>query len=406
MIYALYILAILSILGMLFIWMDYHYQIRTSRLVLRQSLREATKSVLLKQNLDLQTGESVSFKEFPNMKFDISSDYWGLYEKLTVIGYSADLKEQYTALVGYEINQGRMPALYFLNGEPLKVSGKTSIAPNAYLTKAGVQKAYINSNNIGGSDLVDGHVFDIPFRKNTFFQNLAFKKKLRQRVQKLSTTSSERVHLDSNYYQSFDQSALILEMYEDSIFRGGLQGNIVLRSKQTIVLQESNKIHQAIIQAPKIVIRSGFQGDIHLIAEQIVLQQEVQLTYPSSIYVNSSNQVLVPFSSLGQGTMEGIAYFKNSNNTSKLENEVMFHENFLYQGQIFNENLQMNLSGTVWGSVMTNKLFYKNATSIHSNLLYNVEINRLKIRKEIFGASLPNFKSTKKIVKWIDHQSF
>ena len=164
-----------------------------------------------------------------------------------------------------------------------------------------------------------------------------------------------------------------------------------------------------ILIAPEIEIQNNVKGNFQAIASKnIVLGEHVELNYPSALLVNKeqslqTNEVDVFNERSGiivnnNSTIKGMIVYLSSSEKNNYNAQIELKEKATLIGEVYcNQNLE--LKGTVHGSVFTNNFIAKQSGSIYQNHIYNGSIIASELPQEYVGVL---FESSKKgVAKWL-----
>lgn len=278
-------------------------------------------------------------------------------------------------------------ALFLANfSKPLTYTGTVKLIGDNLLPSTYIETAYIN--NKPNQLLIDG--------KNTVSENqlpeinFNFKKTFNGiHAEKTNLVEVEKPK-DSLYYNSFFNTTK--EIYLSPIVSNMIfKGNFILRSKDSLHIKKNTVLEDVILIAPKITFESGFKGTVQAFAtESIELEHNVILNYPSvvCIYNETGNDSKIRIKK--ESTITGaVVLFGNSNEMID-KNSIQIDEDGLLFGDIYCTG-KLFLKSKVYGSVYTNRLFYKTESALYDNTISDIEINAKK--RPNYFISIPIFDS-------------
>jgi hypothetical protein len=198
---------------------------------------------------------------------------------------------------------------------------------------------------------------------------------------------------DSLYHNSFFKPTK--EIYVNSIVSNVIfKGNFVLRSKDSIHIKKNTVLEDVILIAPKITFEEGFSGTVQAFATKgIELEQKVTLKYPSvvCVYNESTEESKIKIKKESEIT-GAVVLFGNSLGTIN-KNSIEIDEEGLVFGDIYCSG-KLCLKSNVYGSVYTNRFFYKTPSSTYDNLIADIEINTTKRPPYFIAIPLFDIKKT------------
>jgi hypothetical protein len=278
-------------------------------------------------------------------------------------------------------------ALFLANfSKSLTYTGTVKLIGDNSLPSTYIETAYIN--NRPNQLIIDG--------KNTISENQL--PNINPDLKKIfNGIHAEKINLsevekpkDSLYYNSFFNTTK--EIYLKSIVSNVIfKGNFILRSKDSLHIKKNTVLEDVILIAPKITFESGFKGTVQVFAsERIELEQNVTLNYPSvvCIYNETSNDSKIKIKKECKIT-GAVVLFGNTNEMID-KNSIEIDEDGLLFGDLYCTG-KLFLKTKVYGSVYTNRLFYKTESASYDNTISDIEINAKK--RPNYFISIPIFDS-------------
>ncbi|WP_291131231.1 hypothetical protein [Flavobacterium sp. UBA7682] len=192
------------------------------------------------------------------------------------------------------------------------------------------------------------------------------------------------------YFNSFMNQTLEIKVDYGEIGTKVIKGNFIVTAKDSVLIDENAVLEDVVVKAPVIRIRRGFKGAIQVFAsKKIIIENDVVLSYPSvvSIY-NDTNEKSEIYLGENSKVYGAIVLFGNSLNKIDL-NKIELSENTLLIGDLYCTGKVM-ISGSVYGSVYTNRFYSKTKSATYENCIINTEIDISK-RPDYF-ISIPLFK--------------
>lgn len=198
---------------------------------------------------------------------------------------------------------------------------------------------------------------------------------------------------DSIYFNSFSKPTQEI-IVKNNLSNVIIKGNFVLKSPDSIVISKSAILEDVIIVAPKIHIEEGFKGNAQFFATQkILVDPKVTLNYPSALAVKNEGieeegTILIKQEVKIFGT---VVLFGNTIENLR-KNSITIGEKTMLLGNLYCSG-KLDLQGSVYGSVYTNKVFHISPSSTYENLLHNFTIDISK--KPNYYIDFPLFEETK-----------
>lgn len=327
----------------------------------------------------------------------IKMDYLGAFQRVTASGSLKNSPYKKTALIGSLSDA----ALYLSdNNQPLVLVGNTSIKGNAYLPSAGVKAGSIAGVYFYGNKLIDEPVYTS--RANLPKLNTGFLKRLDSIQSEVFIYNKEISNIEDLSTNSFLESEQVVYDNQPILITQNLVGNIIVISQSEIEIDEVANLKDITLIAPTVKVKSGFSGSVHIIAsDSITIEKNVTLDYPSSLIVNEKRNIEQSFSVISiaaNSKINGsILYIKNTDH-KRQESNVLLAKDALVVGAVYCE-ANLELLGTVTGSVLTQQFISKQKGSIYLNHILDGtisnELNALSV------GALPLENEEKTIIKWL-----
>jgi hypothetical protein len=340
----------------------------------------------------------------------LSRKSWGAFEIIVSDGLFKNRSVTQIAQVGYYPDSAKSYSLYLTDQDkPLALCGNTKIKGTAFLPKTGVKRAYIEGQNFTGAIMIDGQV-------RTSEKTLPkFNKMLIDNIQsilskKIINENDSVIAIETNLSgdslnNSFKNRTIVITSDSALKISDGLySGNIAIISNKQITVSANAIIRDIIIAAPKIIIEKEFKGNLQAFAsDSIIVNKDVSLYYPSvlGIVKGSSTLTLSAVVLNENDTLLGTIFsFKDDESILK-EVVVVLKEKSFVTGQVYS-NGYADVKGTIFGSLMSNKIILSTPSSIYENHLLNAVIDQTALSKHYTGINLVEESTVKKVVKWLN----
>lgn len=338
----------------------------------------------------------------------VSKKQWGIFDVASITskkGYEVHTK---TAFVGGFSNN--KPALYLQEeNQPLVVVGTTRIEGTALLPEQGVKQGSITGHSYTNNQLVYGTIQNsspqLPKAANL------------ERIKRFKDSVS--VGIDFELLDLLTEVEIVNPFTNETLlFRSAkgielrdirLIGNCIITSDTKIIIHESAKLVDAVIIAPEIVINRGVTGSFQAFADnKLLVNENVQLSYPTCLIVTEKKQITnqqhnnqkdINQLVIGKNTnVKGIIGFLTENKESSYKTQLIIEEGTEVVGEVYcQQNLE--LKGTVKGSVYTKGFISNQFGAVYANHIYNGQIISSKLPQQYVGL---NFKDSKqKVAKWL-----
>ncbi len=301
-------------------------------------------------------------------------------------------------------------ALYLANkDDALSVSGKTVIKGDCYLPKAGVKRAYIEGQTFQGDKMINGSIEvagkKLPtIDKHLIDENLKLLNgffTINDSVISLGMITSDSIH------NSFLKKTLVITSEVPIMISGlSISGNVIIWSKEEIVVERNSALTDVLICGPEVTIESGFEGSLHIVSSQeINIGEGCILNYPSSIALlrekaQETEKTTIKIST--KTKLKGAVLLYEEQTNFRNPSLVSIGEEVEIEGQVYtNGNLEHR--GKVQGNVYCNEFFLKTLSSTYGNHLLNAEINISELSKLYGGLRVKDEQAPEYIVaKWVN----
>lgn len=310
----------------------------------------------------------------------ISKKNWGNYFVLTSSAFGLNDTVSKTVLIGRKLQQHNRYSLYLTdNNRPLSLCGRTKIVGTAFLPETGVKRAYIEGRSYQGDRMIYGNTKTSKSRTPKMDQNWE------DSIDKLLAGNFPYDYEEVDYFdiqsdeinQSFTLPTQVIVLRDSiAINNLALKGNVILYSKAPIQINATAIMENILVIAPKIYVQKNAKIQAQLVANILVeLDESSEMIFPSAIIVKGENKpkvILKPGATLNGGVV-----LLNSGRTGI----VIVEKNAAVTGQIYSNSFSQ-IKGKITGSLTTNKLLLKTASSIYENHMLDGEINSDELHPE------------------------
>lgn len=329
---------------------------------------------------------------------------WGVYEIALCRAIWDHREVKAAALTGSLLKGKERFALWLADQDkPLSLAGSTKIKGDAWLPKAGVQRAYIEGQSYSGEQMIYGNIKTSERIIPLFDKNLANRMKEILLGQVTSNDSVGVLTESDSITHSFFNPPLIIRSAGRIVLSGkSYSGHVVIVSASEIVVRKDAWLEEVLIAAPIVRIEDDFKGTLQAFAsDSLIVGEKCELRYPSALGIlrtsRSANNMLL---SIGEGA-------KVRGAVLSWQDKYDVHQSMLIsmaqrsevKGQVYSAGLT-DLKGTVTGSVVTGKFFLKTPSSVYENHLLNATIDITELPARYGG--LVTEKSTKAVIKWLE----
>jgi len=336
--------------------------------------------------------------------------YWGGYEIIISKALFKNIQEIRIAQIGIGVDTSTSYCIYLSdNDKPLAVCGKTVIKGNVFLPKSGIKSTFIEGQNYSGSKLVDGiikqskkelpkiHPGRIEYLDN--YLNGKFKSDVDSVINIGLNLSGDSIN------NSFINKTIVFETGSSvNISNGSYSGNIIIYSSKQIVVSNSAIINNCILIAPKIIIEKQFKGTLQAFAsDSIILKEEVCLNFPSCIGIIQlyKHNIVSGIKLSENDTLHGNIFAIKKIKDSDSQIGVMISKKSNVTGVVYSEGF-VDLKGSIYGTLICNKIMLNTPSSIYDNHLLNAELDGSKLSEHFVGIDLLEESKNRKIAKWLN----
>lgn len=412
--YVLVISVIIAIIIFAFISLVYLQQ-RMS--IKHQFTKDAIANVqmgfnyLKQKKIPYNVETSISFSDNEESVTTIIKKHWGIFDLAIV---SSKIKNEFFQKVGLlGLQNPKRDALFLKdNNNRLLLVGKTKITGNVTLPKQGVRTGNISGESYYGTQLIYGSIKastnSLPKIKNIEYLKGFYKNYFTDNIENFELEEELKLH------QSFTENTLLYEAVNPIILQNtSLSGNIIISSNTSITVKSSAILEDIILIAPKISVEENTQGNFQAIAEKsIQVASNCTLNYPTALILleedNNTHQNLnqqqkikreIPIHIDKNSQVKGMIIYYSDNKTSNYKTQIQIDEKSSITGEVFcSKNLE--LQGTVFGSVYTNNFIIRKSGGVYVNHLYNGVINSKVLPIQYVGIQLNN--ESNSVAKWVD----
>ncbi len=406
--YVVVVIALLLAGFILFIHTHKKFSIQTQFVKETIANAEAGINYTLQNSLIKNDSVSVHIFDEDYKTLKVHKDYWGLFEKVTSVSKIKNNTFTKIALIGAAQSKRDRTALFVKdNNRPLVVVGNTHIEGTAYLPLQGVRTGNIAGQSYYGNQLIYGSTKNSKSALPKLSKELLTELKLLE--QKVKTAHPDQfinIGTKREFQNSFFKPLQIVFSPNYLLLSEiRLSGHILVQSNTKIVIDASTYLNDVILIAPEIEIKSSVKGVFQVFAKKkIILGNNCKLDYPSVLYINERNHSTTTnnyentsYISIGKNSeVKGIVTYLGT--TKNYKPQIFIDEKSKVTGEVYcNKNLE--LLGTVNGSVYTSNFIANQSGSSYQNHIYNAVINVNELSESYIG--LPFQNTNKGIAKWL-----
>lgn len=416
--FVLFIGAVIAVLLMAFILLSYthaHFDKKTDVVIdLIKSTDFGLKASLSKE-IPLNNSINIPYQNDADVEIMVKRDLWGIFEKRSVTAVHGNTKYLKTALIGGK-EDGEIPALYVNDHQrPVIIAGNSKITGDAFLPEQGLKMGNIYGNSYHRSSLLYGK------QKQSDSVLPKLSRELKQQIQQLTQANymplGEEVSKfpDKVLKNSFDTPTQIIQGRVIRLKDIDLVGNIVVYATHKIIIEASANIQDVVLLAPEIIIQNWVKGQFQAIAsESISVGKKCELFYPTALVVHKKKALVQEENLESRPTgnnppkiyldsyakISGVVMVLEETDEQQYSPQIKMDLNSKVIGEVYcTKNLE--LKGSVNGTVITDSFIALENGSIYQNHLYNGLINSTNLLNTYTGLMLADRERNKKIIKWL-----
>lgn len=415
---ALYMVIIIAlVIGVLcssLIVAGYYYRLqyqKSQRYHLLQSNAGSAVNILLaSKDSDFVTAKTFSLFHLDQDSVYVQTIPWGIY----TVGVAKALIQGDTLYrvfsMAQTIDSAKWAAIYLAdNSRPLALSGKTSVTGDVFISPAGVNQAYVNNQAYTGDKvLIKGMIH-------------ASEKTLPALVARpLAELQSFMQQYRGNVSGGFKSDSIGNSFLLPSlVFNFGyavttlsslrLSGNIILFSDTTLTIDSTAVLHNVIVIAKSITVRSGFHGNCQLFAQDTIgIQGNCRFDFPSCAAVLrfTKSGIVKTQAKVGlyKNTVFAGAVFVYEAEQSVLKPAVHIGKNVKVTGQVYSPGyVELEDQAEIAGSIFTNGFLYQSAFTRYENYLINATVSSKALSPYYLTAGLfPVAKTKQQVLQWLE----
>lgn len=340
----------------------------------------------------------------------LSRKSWGAYEIVMSRAVFKKIEAIRIAQIGYYPDSADLYSLYVTdNDKPLALCGKTQIKGTAFISKAGLKRAYIEGQSFVGDALIDGQIRQskttLPEFNKDLIGNIQLIFSQKTITENDSVIIIEKDLSGDSLSNSFKNRTLVLTSPNSIRISDGIyEGNIAIVSDKQITVSATAVLKDVIIAAPRIIFEKEFKGNLQAFAsDSIIVEKDVSLYYPSVLAIVKGNK-LPDISAIvlsENDTIMGNVFAYKSDSDPLKQVIIRMSDKSVIIGQVYS-NGYMDVKGEVKGSIMCDKIILNTPSSVYENHLLNAVIDLPALSRHYVGINLVEESNVKKVVKWLN----
>lgn len=416
--FVLFIGAVIAVLLMAFILLSYthtHFDKKTDVVIDLIKSADFGLGASLSKEIPLNNSIHIPYQNDVDVEITVKRDLWGIFEMRTTTAVHGNIKYVKTALIGGK-DDGEITALYVNDHQrPVIVAGNSKITGTAYLPEQGLKMGNIYGNSYHRSSLLYGK----QKQSNSVLPKLS--SELKQQIKQLTQTNYMPLGDEVSKYpdkvlkNSFDGPTQIIQGRVIRLKDIDLVGNIVVLATHKIIIEASANVQDVVLLAPEIIIQNWVKGQFQAIAsESISVGKKCELFYPTALVVHKKKPLVQEENSGPRLTgnnppkiyldsyakISGVVMVLEETDEQQFSPQIKMDLNSKVIGEVYcTKNLELN--GSVNGTVITDSFIALENGSIYQNHLYNGLINSTNLLNTYAGLMLADRERNKKIMKWL-----
>lgn len=407
----LFISFIIAVLLLLLISNTYYIQVETLRYRAIKEMIDLNNSAIYKQlgkmnELENNSWQETTIFEQQLAKTESFSFQWGAFAILGVKSTWKNIEYKKIGISGQNLfTEGKIGLFMSDKGKYLSIAGNTKLTGDCYLPALGIRSVYIDGKAYSGKKLIYGT------EKRSTDKLPQINIRLLQNAEDLlegnfddfdSLGNPSDLNTKENIERSFESTALVYNTKGPVVLDNlTLIGKIIIRSDSLILLGKNLKPSNILIVAPMIIVEKGFRGNLQLIArDSLLIDKDAELTYPSSVvvynYAGTKAYCYIQENSIVSG---GIIC------TDKAEpegnSELILSTGSVINGVVYSKG-STTLSGSIYGSLYTNKFLLKTPRGYYENHLLDAVIDpESQMQNMVVPIFFESTNYKREVVEWV-----
>jgi len=390
------------LLGAFILYIQLKDKVEKQHHFVQETINNAQKGIEYGLKNKLPVNDSISLLGDDDKLIKVEGAYWGMFDKVTSKATIKNFQFKKVAFIGAKKDSRKNIALQLADfNKPLVLVGKTNIQGNAFLPAQGVKAGYIAGVPFYGTQLIKGKT-SIGSQLPEFSSD---KKKYLKNIFAMPKGYSDFIDLNTKreWQNSFNEKTKVV--YSNSAIhleRVNLKGNIKIQSTTKITIDTSAKLTDVLVVAPIIEIKDDVVGVFQAVAsEELTVNERVKLDYPSAlVLLEGDKEDIAPLMQISKGSdVKGMLVYLGKESFNNNKTQLFLDQDTKVTGEVYcNKNIE--LLGSVYGSVYAANFIAKQSGSIYLNHIYNGTILIDELPNEYVGLSFAK-NINKSVLKWM-----
>ncbi len=399
------ITVVIAVLLMAFVLLvQTHKKVNLQSHFILEMVQEANNGIQHILGKSIPEKDSLTIQKDTYKHITVHRDFWGVFEKGTSVARIKQNSFKKAALIGGSPQKTNQLALYLEdNNTPLVVVGTTRIEGLSYLPEQGVKSGSIAGQSYYGTQLIYGNIKTSGKLPQIASEVILQLTTLPKQIFKLKAHDFIAITNGKTYRNSFfDSTKIVFSKKDIHLQNVQLTGNFIVQSDTKIIVDSSTVLKDVLLIAPTIEIKEQVKGRFQAMASKSInVGKNTRLDYPSALVLHTKNTATQQSKSqlhVGKNTIiKGVVVYLG-NTANNYSPQILLAENTTVFGEVYcNKNLE--LKGTVYGTVYANNCISKQFGSIYKNHIYNGTIIAQKRNPEYVGLLFEN--SKKNVLQWL-----
>lgn len=378
---------------------------------MQQKLRDDVSSGLVYSlihfnELNSDIINTINLYQDESSNVQVLKEKWGGYSLLSIKSSWNNILVGKNCFIGVKLFENEeLLGLYLADrSKYLAISGQTRITGNAYLPQQGIRSVVIDGNTFKGNTLIYGK--QLQSNKNLQGLSKDFMKDIAQ-LQEYTAQPEDSIMYPSELgnrnkiIQSFENKTIVINSEKiielDNI---ELKGRIIIRSDVGIKVSSNANISDAILVAPKIILKENLKGNMQLVvSDTLLIEENVNMKYPSGIYLiseyNSTPLCYIDKSSRIAGSVVLKSTMEESGEPLlEINNDVIIYGLVYCDGKVKHV-------GSIIGSLYCKRFTMQTSKGIYENHLLDAVIDPRALNSDFVVPAIFPDNLTQSIVKCV-----
>jgi cytoskeletal protein CcmA (bactofilin family) len=324
---------------------------------------------------------------------------WGHYEVLSSRSQNEFQTKSISYLAGYEYPDTNL-ALYQPNeNNDLRLGGAAFIKGNARISSKGLNQASISGYPNTSSFIHEGKELianpslpGFPYSVSEYWSGY-------MNGHLKAFDSLIKPPIAAKYKHPFWKKTAVLRSTDQLNLSGvDWQGNLIIISEQSIVIDSTCRLNNVVLIAPEITVLTGVDAQVHLVAkDRIYIGRKVKLNYPSSLSLYRKQAEAGEIVIEENSTVQGGLIFKATLAQNSNHVHVLIKKNAQIFGTVYcTANCQ--LMGEIYGQVFSRYFIMSGKERIMEGLILEGSINRLDYPGQLLSFPLESEENSKQVL--------